>query len=116
MRFLADENFNNDLLRALKRHDSEIDIVRVQDTGVFQADDPTVLEWAANEHRILLTHDVRTIPKYAFDRVTAGLPMPGIIEVRRDVPMGELIEELLLWVGAGDPADFENQVRYVPMR
>ena len=47
MRFLANENFNNDILRALKSEHPELDIVRVQDTEVYQAEDPLVLEFAA---------------------------------------------------------------------
>lgn len=39
LRFLADENFNNDILRGLLRRNPAIDIVRVQDTELFGADD-----------------------------------------------------------------------------
>ena len=42
-RFLADENFNNDLLRALVRRLPELDIARVQDTSMAGVDDPTLL-------------------------------------------------------------------------
>jgi predicted nuclease of predicted toxin-antitoxin system len=76
LRFLADENFNNDLLRALVRQLPDLDVVRAQDIVVSGADDPTLLAWAAQEGRILLTHDVRTIPRFAYERVRAGQPMP----------------------------------------
>jgi hypothetical protein len=46
---LADENFNNDIVRGLLRKKPELDIVRVQDVGLRGAEDPVVLEWAANE-------------------------------------------------------------------
>ena len=65
LKFVADENFNNDILRGLLRKMSKLDIVRVQDTEFSRATDPEVLEWAAQEHRVLLTHDVKTITKYA---------------------------------------------------
>ena len=77
MRFVADENFNNDLVRGLLRRKPELDIIRIQDIGLRGADDPTVLAWAAQETRILLTHDVNTITKFAYERVTAGLPCPA---------------------------------------
>ena len=41
-RFLADENFNNDLLRALVRRLPDIDVVCAQGTGAIGADDPTL--------------------------------------------------------------------------
>ena len=56
----ADENFNNDIVRGLLRRKPDLDIVRLQDVDLSGADDPTVLEWAAQENRVLLTHDVTT--------------------------------------------------------
>lgn len=115
MRFLADENFNNRILRKLQDELPELDVTRVQDTVIYEADDATVLEWAATQNRILITHDVQTITKYAYNRVKDGLPMPGIIEVHSDTPIGQAVDELLLMIGAGTVADFENQVKYIPI-
>jgi len=68
LRFAVDENFNNAILRGLLRRNPDIDIVRIQDVGLSGADDPTILEWSAQEGRILLTHDVATITRYAYQR------------------------------------------------
>jgi predicted nuclease of predicted toxin-antitoxin system len=65
IRLAADENFNNDIVRGVMRRNPDVDIVRVQDAGLSGADDPTVLEWAAQEGRVLLTNDVATMTKYA---------------------------------------------------
>jgi predicted nuclease of predicted toxin-antitoxin system len=69
LKLLADENFDNTILRGLLRRQPDIDIIRVQDTELYGANDPTVLAWAAQENRILLTHDVATITRYAYDRI-----------------------------------------------
>ena len=66
IRLAADENFNNDIVRGILRRDSTIDIIRIQDAGLIGADDLTVLEWAALNGRVLLTHDVATITHYAY--------------------------------------------------
>jgi len=58
IRFLADENFNHQIVRGILRQNSQIDVVRVQDVGLSGVDDPAVLAWAAQEGRIVLTHDV----------------------------------------------------------
>jgi predicted nuclease of predicted toxin-antitoxin system len=55
MHLLTDEDFNGSILRGLLRRLDRLDIVRVQDVGLLHTDDPTILEWAANEQRILLT-------------------------------------------------------------
>lgn len=47
LRLAADENFNNDILRGVLRRNASTDIVHIQDVGLSGADDPTVLEWAA---------------------------------------------------------------------
>ena len=83
LRLAADENFNNNIVRGLLRRNPALDIVRIQDVGLSGAEDPQVLDWAAQEGRILLTHDVTTMTQYAYERIQAGLPMLGIFEVSR---------------------------------
>ncbi len=55
MRWLADENFDNDVIRGLRRRAPGFDVVRVQDVGLGGCADDVVLDWAAAENRILLT-------------------------------------------------------------
>ena len=115
LRLAADENFNNDIVRGLWRRKPELDIVRIQDVGLSGADDPTVLEWAAREGRVLLTHDVTTMTRYAYERVRADQPMPGVFEVSRAVPIGLAIEDILLLAECSLEGEWEGQVRYLPL-
>jgi hypothetical protein len=116
LRLLADENFNNDIVRGVRRRNAAVDIVRVQDEGLSGAEDPAVLEWAAHAGRVLLTHDVSTMTRYAYDRVREGKPMPGVFEVSRDVPIGVAIEQILLLAECSLEGEWEGQVRYLPLR
>ena len=61
LRLAADENFNNNIVRGLLRRKPDLDIVHIRDVGLAGTNDPTVLEWAAEEERVLLTHDVTTL-------------------------------------------------------
>ncbi|EKV03653.1 hypothetical protein Lepto7375DRAFT_5963 [Leptolyngbya sp. PCC 7375] len=115
LKLLADENFDNTIIRGLIRRDSKINIVRVQDVKLSGENDPTVLAWAAQEQRVLLTHDVATITKYAYERVTKGYPMPGVIEVRTDAPIGQVIEDILLILGCIAKGELEGQILYLPL-
>ena len=116
IRLAADENLNNAIIRGVLRRQPDLDIVRVQDVGLSSADDPIVLEWAAREERVLLTHYVSTITKYAYVRVRAGKPMPGVFEIGRTVPIGRAIEDVLLLAECSLDGEWEGQVRYLPLR
>ena len=72
-RWLAGENFNNDILRALYRESPGTDIVRAQDVGLTGTTDEVLLAWAADQNRILLTHDVSTITAHAYRRAMKAI-------------------------------------------
>jgi hypothetical protein len=115
LRLLADENFNGSIVRGLLRRKPEMDVVRVQDVGLSGADDRIVLAWAANEERALLTHDQKTVPTYAYERVIAGLPMPGVFIGDTYLPVQQAIEDILLLVECSEEHEWEGQVRYLPL-
>ena len=116
LRLLADENFNNQIVRGILRRRPEIDIVRVQDVDLSETDDRVILEWAAQQGRILLAHDVETMTRYAYERVQAGLEMPGVFEIRRNVSVGLAIEEIILITEGSFEGEWEGQVQYLPLR
>ncbi len=70
-----------------------------------------MLAWAAKEIRVMLTHDVATMSRYASDRVEAGLPMPGVIEIPATLPLAIGIEELVLIAEVSLDRVWEGQVR-----
>src|SRR5207248_10975362 len=99
LRLLADENFNGDIVRGLLLRQPDLDMVRVQDLGLAGADDPDILAWAAENNRIVLTHDRATMVDYAYERVAAGEGMPGVFILNDRFPIGQAIQETLLMVG-----------------
>jgi hypothetical protein len=77
--------------------------------------DPLVLEWAAQEGRILLTHDVSTMTAHTYARVRDGLPMPGVFAVSQSVPVARLVDDILLIAECSLEGEWEGQVRYLPL-
>ena len=116
LRWLADESLNNDILRALFRRMPNIDVVRAQDVGLRGSDDEALLAWAAEEDRVLLTHDVSTITAQAYQRVMKGDPMPGMFEVGRGVSIRVAADDILLLTECSNPGEWEGQVRFLPLR
>jgi hypothetical protein len=112
---LIDENFNQRILRGLRRAAPYPDYVVAQNIGLKGVPDPVVLARAAADGRVLVTHDVKTIPKHAYERVKAGQPMPGVIAVPDTMPIGAAIEDLVLVVECCQPAELDTRVFYLPL-
>ena len=113
LRLAADEDFDGDIVRGLRRRLPGLDLARVQDAGLSGAPDTHVLEWAAGQGRVLLTHDFDTLIGEAWSRVRAGLPMPGVVAVPQGMGAGRAIDELELFAAASDEGEWEGQVLFV---
>jgi len=75
-----------------------------------------VLEWSAQQGRVIFTHDASTMTHHAYERVRNGQSMPGIFEVDRAVPIAQAIEDILLLAECSLDGEWEGQVRYLPLR
>ncbi|WP_246140288.1 hypothetical protein [Euhalothece natronophila] len=53
---------------------------------------------------------------FAYNRVEAGLLMPGLFEVSRRVPIRLAIEEIILLAECSFEGEWEGQVRFLPLR
>jgi hypothetical protein len=115
LRLLSDENLNGDIVRGLLLREPGLDLVRVQDVGLSGVEDPEVLAWAADSNRIVLTHDRTTMPGFAYDRVNAGEPMPGVFVVNDRMPVRQAIEEILLTNQASEQTEWAGLVLYFPL-
>ncbi len=87
----------------------------VQDLGIRGIADSEVLAQAASENRVLLTHDVNTVPDCAYERLESGAPMPGVVVVPDRMAIGQAIEELALLIEAGSSPDVDLQVLHLPL-
>lgn len=112
---ISDQNFNERIIRGVSRRVPYLDLVRAIDVGLARVADPLLLEWAAAEGRIVLTHDVNTIPAFAYDRVRAGLVMPGIFLVSSSMPIGQAIDELTLAIEGSSQEEWKDTVTYFPL-
>ncbi len=110
---LIDENFNHQILRGVRLRIDKLDFVVAQMSGLSGADDVSLLSWAAEHGRIVLTHDRQTLPKFAYDRVRLNQLMPGVIVVSDEMPIGRAIEDLTMYLECGSLQDFENLVLFL---
>jgi len=76
--------------------------------------DPEVLALAASLGRILVTHDVRTMPRH-FAEFIAGGECPGLILIPRSMPIAQAIEEILLIWQVSETEEWTNRFRRLPL-
>jgi predicted nuclease of predicted toxin-antitoxin system len=112
---LSDENFNGDIVRGLFLRQPNLDLLRVQDVGLMEVEDPEILDWSAHHQRILLTHDRATMPDFAYARLVSGKPMTGLWVVNNRIPTRQAIDELLLLINCSEPDEWVGIVLYLPM-
>jgi hypothetical protein len=115
LRLLADEKFNGEVVRGLLLRQPGLDVARVQDVGLARTDDPDILAWAAEDDRIILTHDRATMPGYACERLGAGNEMPGVFIFDGRFPVGQAIQEILLMVACSEQTEWSGRVVHLPL-
>jgi hypothetical protein len=115
LRLLFDENVNQRILRGLKLRLPDLDYAVAQDAGLKGAADAEVLAWAARQNRILITHDLKTVPRHAYERAAAGEPMSGVLALAETLPVGRAIEELAVVIECSEQSEWENQVVHLPL-
>jgi hypothetical protein len=115
LRLVTDEDVHDDIIRGLRRREPALDIVRVLEVGLGRTPDPIILAWAATEGRVLITGDLNTMVKFAWDRVQAGLTMPGVLALVENVAIGRVIDDILFVAQCAAADDVKDQVLYIPL-
>lgn len=96
--FQADADLNEDIVTAVLRREPSIDFQTAVEANLRGVADPDVLALAAQQGRILVTHDRKTMPHHFADFIL-NQQSPGVLILSQDLPVAEATEELILiWV------------------
>jgi Domain of unknown function (DUF5615) len=114
-RFLADHDLNEFIIEGVLRREPSVEFVRVRELGLERQPDPAVLEHAARDSLILVSHDVNTMSAHAYARVESGQRLAGLLMAHQATPVAAVIESLLLIWSASEAEEWENQVRFLPL-
>lgn len=115
LRLLTDENFNQDIVRGLYRRLPKLDLLSVRDVGLTSTPDPLILKWAAQNDRVLITHDKKTMTRYGEQLVRRGEPMTGVVFVPKRLPIGLAIDDLQLVIECYSQAEMQNRIERLPL-
>ena len=114
VRFLADADLNYAVVRGVRLREPSIDFKTAADTGLEGLSDPEVLELAAREERVLVSHDKSTMPVHFAARVGSGARSPGVLLALPSAPLGEIIESLVIIWSASQDKEWSDQIHYLP--
>jgi hypothetical protein len=95
-RFLADHDLNEAIVDGVCRREPSAQFTRAREAGLARQPDPELLEYAATQGLIVVSHDVNTMPYHASDRLARGRPLPGLLMVRQTLPLSTAIDQLVL--------------------
>jgi len=115
LKLLIDENLDQRILRGLQLHVPGLWYTVVQETGLAGAQDAALLQWAAENQHVLVTHDRKTMLAAADERRRSGQTTAGVVIVKKELPLARAIEDLVLLLECSAESDLENQVVFIPL-
>ena len=114
VRFQADADFNQNIVRAVRRRAPAIDFQTAHEAGLHGLDDDAVLDKAAREGRLLVSHDRCTMPLH-FANFTATRTSAGVILIAQDFPLRQVVEDLILIWEASEAEEWINRLDIIPL-
>jgi predicted nuclease of predicted toxin-antitoxin system len=114
IRFLADADLNQDVVKGVLRRAPAIDFRTGVGGELRGLSDPEVLALAASEGRILVSHDHKTMPR-AFAEFVMAMHSPGVFIVSQKVDHLAAIDALLLVWAASEAEEWANRICTLPL-
>ena len=114
VRFQADANLDERIGRGLRRRAPAVDFQTAHAARLKGLPDDAVLALCADEGRVLVTQDRRTMAAH-FRQFAAGRESPGVILVRRHAALTVVIDELHMIWEASVAEEWRNQIAWIPL-
>lgn len=115
VRFLADADLNRAIVSGVMRREPSLDFLTASAAGLRALNDLEVLALAAQRQRVLVSHDVGTMPTHFRAFRNAGKHSSGVFLIPQSLDVGRAIDELLLiWV-ASEASEWEDRLEWLPL-
>ena len=114
IRFLADADLNKAIVTGVLRREPSVDFLNAHQAGLREMKDPEVLALAAKDQRVLVSHDVGTMPKHFRTFQSAGKVSSGVFLIPQTLDIGAAVEELLLIWLASDASEWRDRLEWLP--
>jgi hypothetical protein len=114
VRFQADVNLNQIILRAACRREPALDFQTAEVAGLAGLPDPEVLARTAEESRVLVTHDLQTMPHHFAAFITTR-PSAELLLIPQHLPLVSAVDDLLLIWSTMEAEEWINLLWYFPL-
>jgi hypothetical protein len=115
VRFLADADLNKAIVTGILRREPSLDFLTAQAAGLRALNDTEVLALAVERQRVLVSHDVGTMPFHFRAFTTAGKYSAGVFLIPQSLDIGTAIDALLLIWLASDASEWYNRLQWLPL-
>ena len=109
VRFQADADFSQRIISAVRRREAAIDFQTANALNLRELADLEVLALAASQGRVLVSHDLTTMPDN-FATFVETNTSAGLLIIRQKVSIHRALEEILLVWLASDADEWINQM------
>lgn len=113
IRFQADADLHVPIVKGLRRREPAIEFITANEAGLAGMDDRSVLVLSAATGRLLVSHDVSSMPE-AFFRFIQEQTSPGVILISQELSYREAIEGLLRVWSSTEAEDWQNVLSFLP--
>jgi hypothetical protein len=115
---LLDEHVPSFYRVQLRRHQPALKIWMVGEVGAPPKGtlDPDLLIWCEEHDFLLVTNNRSSMPQHLADHLAANRHVPGVLVLRRDVTIGQIIECLRVIAEVSVPEDFWDRIEFVPLQ
>ena len=114
IRFLADADLHQAIVTAAIRREPGVDFKTAAAAELKGLNDLQVLEEAAREGRVLISHDQSTMPDH-FAEFIQQRQSAGLLIVPQHLPHHLVVEEILMVWHASEADEWINRVAYLPL-
>ncbi|MBI1764382.1 MAG: DUF5615 family PIN-like protein [Acidobacteria bacterium] len=114
IRFQADYDFNHRIIRAVRTCVPAIDFQTAHRAQLIGLPDREVLSVAAFEGRILVSHDVTTMPSH-FAAFITQQNSPGVLLIPQSLSISRAVEDLVIIWSASEPEEYANTITWLPL-
>jgi len=113
IKFQADADLNQNIVIGVLRREPAIDFQTALAANLESIPDEKVLKIAAQQNRILVSHDRRTMPSHFANFIQQSVSY-GVLIVPQDISILKAIDNLVLIWAASDIEEWINRVAYLP--